>query len=135
MAGYTSGMPFPRVLARFNKRVTNRVQGRWAHLMPGYGMVEHTGRTSGRVYRTPVNVFSAPGGFVVVLFYGRDSDWVRNVLAATGAQMVHRRKRYALTNPHIVSGAEARAGVPRPIRLAMRLARVDDILRVAAAPV
>jgi deazaflavin-dependent oxidoreductase (nitroreductase family) len=128
-------MPFPRAMARFNKHVTNRIQGRYAHLMPGYGMVEHTGRRSGRKYRTPVNVFSTHGGFVVVMFYGTDCDWVRNVLAANGGQIVHRRKRYVLTNPHLVSGTEARKLVPRPIRLAMRLARVDDVLRLAAAPV
>lgn len=127
-------MPMPRAMARFNKRVTNKIQGRYAHLMPGYGMVEHIGRTSGRTYRVPVNVFSADGGFVIVLFYGRDSDWVRNVLASGGAQMVHRRKRYALSNPQIVSGADGRRLVPRPIRLAMRLSRVGDVLRLSAAP-
>jgi deazaflavin-dependent oxidoreductase (nitroreductase family) len=126
-------MPFPRALARFNKRITNRVQAKWAHLLPGYGIVEHTGRTSGRSYRTPVNVFSAPGGFVV-LFYGRDSDWVRNVRAAAGGQMLHRGQRYLLSNPQIVGGDAARRLVPRPIRLAMRLARVDDVLRLTAAP-
>ena len=69
-----------------HKRVTNKIQGRYAHLMPGYGMLEHTGRKSGRSYRVPVNVFAATNGFVVVLFYGRDSDWVRNVLAAGGGR-------------------------------------------------
>jgi deazaflavin-dependent oxidoreductase (nitroreductase family) len=127
-------MPFPRVMARFNKRVTNRIQGKYAHLMPGYGMVEHTGRKSGRSYRVPVNVFATQGGFVIVLFYGRDSDWVRNVLAAGGGQMVHRGKRYVLANPQIVSGAEGRKLVPRPIRLVMRLARVDAVLRLTATP-
>jgi deazaflavin-dependent oxidoreductase (nitroreductase family) len=127
-------MPFPRVIARFNKHVTNRIQGKWAHLMPGYGMVEHTGRKSGRAYRVPVNVFSAPGGFAVVLFYGSDSDWVRNVLAASGGQMVHRRKRYILSNPQLVTGAEARKLVPRPVRLAMRLARAKDVLQLTATP-
>jgi deazaflavin-dependent oxidoreductase (nitroreductase family) len=127
-------MPMPRVMARFNKRVTNKIQGRYAHLMPGYGMIEHTGRKSGRSYRVPVNVFSAKNGFVIVLFYGRDSDWVRNVLAAGGGEMVHRRRRYVLSHPEIVSGAEGRQLAPRPIRLAMRLARVDDVLRVTATP-
>jgi deazaflavin-dependent oxidoreductase (nitroreductase family) len=127
-------MPVRRAMARFNKRVTNRIQGKYAHLMPGYGLVEHTGRKSGRTYRVPVNVFSTDGGFVIVLFYGRDSDWVRNVLAANGGQMVHRRKRYVLANPQIASGAEGRELVPRPVRLAMRLARADDVLRLTATP-
>ena len=132
--GYTHGMPFPRALARFNKRVTNRIQGKWAHLMPGYGLIEHTGRKSGRAYRVPVNVFSIPGGFAVVLYYGPESDWVRNVLAAGGGQMVHRRKRYELSNPQVLSGAEGRAMLPRPLRVITRLARADDVLRLCATP-
>jgi deazaflavin-dependent oxidoreductase (nitroreductase family) len=127
-------MPVRRAMARFNRRVTNRIQGKWAHLMPGYGLVEHTGRKSGKSYRVPVNVFSTQGGFVIVLFYGRDSDWVRNILAAGGGQMVHRGKRYVLANPQLVNGTEGRKLLPRPIRFAMRLARADDVLRLTATP-
>jgi len=46
-----------RTLAAFNLAVTNRITGRFAGWLPGFGIVTHLGRKSGRVYRTPVNVF------------------------------------------------------------------------------
>ncbi len=68
-------IPLPRSVARFNRRVTNRVLGPLAPRLPGFGVVVHRGRRSGRAYRTPVNVFARPGGVVVALAYGPNSDW------------------------------------------------------------
>src|SRR5438552_11975226 len=53
-----------RWLAAFNLAVTNRISSRFAPRLPGFGIVTHVGRKSGRVYRTPVNVFRAPNGFL-----------------------------------------------------------------------
>lgn len=52
-------MPLPRTMARFNKIVTNRVATPFAQLLPGLAVVEHRGRRSGRVFRTPVLLFTA----------------------------------------------------------------------------
>jgi deazaflavin-dependent oxidoreductase (nitroreductase family) len=125
-------MQLPRAMARFNKRVTNRVQLRWAHVLPGYGILEHTGRKSGRAFRTPVNVFATPGGFVIPIAYGTQSDWVRNVLAAGGGHLVHRRVRYALRDPQVLTGGAGRPLLPRPFRALTKLVRAEDVLRVAA---
>jgi hypothetical protein len=35
----------------------------------------------------PVNVFRVPDGFLVALTCGRNSEWVKNVLAAGGAEL------------------------------------------------
>ena len=75
-------MPLPRAVARFNRHVTNRILGPFAYVLPLFGVVVHRGRRSRRLYRTPVNVFRRPGGVVIALTYGPESDWVRNVLAA-----------------------------------------------------
>jgi hypothetical protein len=71
-----------RRVARFNRAVTNPIQLQYAWLLPPWAVILHRGRRSGRLYRTPVNVFPRPGGCVVALTYGPQSDWVRNVLAA-----------------------------------------------------
>jgi hypothetical protein len=55
-------MPLPRSVARFNRRVTNQITGPLAPYAPGFGVIIHTGRKSGRQNRTPVNVFRSPGG-------------------------------------------------------------------------
>ena len=56
-----------RWVAAFNLAVTNRITSRFAARLPGSGIRTNVGRKSGRVYRTPVNVFRAPDGFVVAL--------------------------------------------------------------------
>jgi hypothetical protein len=50
-------MPASRSLARFNKRFTNHLTSKVAGNVPGFAIVTHVGRKSGRIYRTPVNVF------------------------------------------------------------------------------
>ena len=66
-----------RWVAAFNLAVTNRITSRFAARLPGFGILTHVGRKSGKLYRTPVNVFRAPEGFLIALTYGRESEWVR----------------------------------------------------------
>jgi F420H(2)-dependent quinone reductase len=80
-----------RSVAAFHRATTNRIASRFAAQLPGFAIVTNVGRKSGRPYRTPVNVFRQPGGFLIALTYGRDSGWVRNVLAAGGCQLETRR--------------------------------------------
>jgi hypothetical protein len=49
-----------RWLAKINIAFTNRITGLFAGWLPGFGILTHVGRKSGKVYRTPVNVFRAP---------------------------------------------------------------------------
>ena len=76
-----SKMGFRRRLARFNRVVTNPVQGTWAWLAPPWAVLVHRGRRSGRVYRTPVMASARGGRLRVKILYGEQSDWVRNLLA------------------------------------------------------
>jgi F420H(2)-dependent quinone reductase len=76
-----------RWLAKINIAFTNRITRLFAGWLPGFGILTHVGRKSGKVYRTPVNVFRAPEGFLIALTYGRESEWVRNVVAAGGCKL------------------------------------------------
>lgn len=76
-----------RQLAAFHRAVTNRIMIRFADRLPGFGIVISVGRRSGSLYRTPVNVFRTPAGFLIALTYGQDSGWVKNVLAAGGCEL------------------------------------------------
>jgi deazaflavin-dependent oxidoreductase (nitroreductase family) len=120
-------MSLPRSVARFNRYVTNRVLGPLAPHLPAFGVVVHRGRNSGHRYRTPVNVFRRPGGFVVALTYGPNADWVRNVLAEGGCILETRGRRLRLTQPRVFHD-ETRRSVPAPLRPLGRLARVSDFL-------
>jgi deazaflavin-dependent oxidoreductase (nitroreductase family) len=127
-------MPLPAGVARFQRRFVHPLVRRLAGVLPGYGLLLHTGRKSGRVYRTPLNVFAAPGGFAIVLAYGQNTDWLRNVQAAGRAEVIKRRRRYVISNLRIVTGPEARAALPFYGRLAGRATRSPDILLVDATP-
>ncbi|UNB50140.1 nitroreductase family deazaflavin-dependent oxidoreductase [Mycolicibacterium sp. YH-1] len=102
-----------RLIAQVNKRVTNPIQPLWASRLRHMAVIEHRGRRSGTTYRTPVMVFVEGDELVVVLNYGVESDWIRNVAAAGTAGVLHRGRRYRLTNPRVipVNSAELPAAV------------------------
>jgi len=97
-------MPIPRGLRQVNKVALNRVTRSLFPCLPGLGVVVHRGRSSGKAYRTPVNVFPRPGGrFIVALTYGPDTDWVKNVLAAGGCELLTGGRQIELTAPRLFS--------------------------------
>ena len=115
-------MPLPKGLARFNLKVTNRLTGPFAHRLPGFAIVHHKGRKSGTERTTPVNLFRDGDDYVIALTYGRDSQWVKNVLAAGEFDVVTRSKRVHLADPRIVKHAY----VPAPVRAILNVLEVDD---------
>lgn len=125
-------MPLPDGLARFNRRVTNRVTGPFARWLPGFGVVVHRGRVSGREYRAPVNAFRTDDGVAIALTYGSDRDWVRNVLAAGGCDLLRRGKTVALTDPTIREGAAALALVPGPVRWILGRLHVTEVMTLVS---
>lgn len=124
-------MPLPRSVARFNRAVTNRVTRPIARHLPGFGVVIHVGRKSGRQYRTPVNVFTRPGGWRFALTYG-EADWVRNVLEAGGGRLESRGRVARFSNPMLVEDASLRA-FPSAVRWILRRIDVDQVLVVDEA--
>ena len=115
--------------AHFNRVVTNRFTRPLAKRLPGFGVVVHLGRKSGRSYSTPVNVFRSRDGYVIALTYGRNAEWAKNVLAAGRCELITGGRRLRLTEPEIVHD-ETRAHVPRLVRAPLRLLRVADFLRL-----
>ena len=122
-------MPLPKRLARINRTVTNRLTFPIARRSPGLGVVLHTGRRSGRSYRTPVNVFRTPRGYVIALTYGPDSDWAKNVLAAGGCTLLTRGRAVPLTGPRRVH-TQRHPSIPAPVAVALRLLGVRDYVEL-----
>lgn len=125
-------MVAPRGIAKFNRHVTNRVLGPPALWLPNFGIIEHTGRKSGRTYRTPVNLFRVNGRHVVALTYGPNSDWVRNVIAAGGCDLVRHNRRIHLTEPRIIHDPRRRL-VPAVVRPILGAVGVEDFLELSPA--
>ena len=99
-------------IARLNKYVTNPVVRCGARRWPNLALVTHVGRRSGKEYRTPVMAFVADDAISVVLNYGTESDWVRNVTAAGTASVDHRYRHYILSDPRVlpIESPEAPSG-------------------------
>jgi deazaflavin-dependent oxidoreductase (nitroreductase family) len=72
---------------------------RW---FPLWGLLEHRGRKSGRLHRTPVAPRRVGDGFVIALPFGVDVDWVRNLAAAGQGTMVWKGHRYPVGSPELV---------------------------------
>lgn len=125
-------MVAPRGIAKFNRHVTNRVLGVVAPRLPGFAMILHTGRKSGKTYRTPVNMLRTENGYQIALTYGTGSDWVRNVVAAGGCDAVVRGKLIHLTSPNIRHDPQ-RTGMPAISKPILAAVGVQDFLELASA--
>jgi deazaflavin-dependent oxidoreductase (nitroreductase family) len=126
-------VPIPRLFARFNREVANRAIGLFAGRLPPFAIVSHRGRVTGHSFATPVLAFGAEDGLVIALFYGASSDWVRNVLAAGRAEVTRGGTTREYVQPRLVGRDEGLPLVPTVVRIAVRLSRVHDFLRVKAS--
>jgi deazaflavin-dependent oxidoreductase (nitroreductase family) len=130
-----------RVMIWFTRTIMNPRQMRSAGKPGAYAaVIRNRGRVSGREYQTPVGAVVSGDGFVIALPYGTQSNWVRNVLAAGSATLVHEGHTYTVDQPQLVpmagvegcfSETDQRAQSMMGVDLCLRLHRVEE---VAAAP-
>jgi deazaflavin-dependent oxidoreductase (nitroreductase family) len=126
-------MPIPKAVGRWNKAGLNRVTKQIAPWMPGFGVVVHRGRRSGKEYQTPVNVFATEDGYVLALTYGPDTDWVKNVVAAGSCELRTGGRVVRLTAPRLFHDPSRRD--IRPLeRQVLRVLGVADFLSLTTAP-
>jgi deazaflavin-dependent oxidoreductase (nitroreductase family) len=120
---------YKRQLAAFHRAITNQILGPFASRLPGFAIVTNVGRRSGKVYRTPVNVFRRTDGFLIALTYGKDSGWVKNVLADGGCELETRRGQYHCTDPIIIHDP-TRKRFPLLVRIVLGLINANDFLQL-----
>jgi deazaflavin-dependent oxidoreductase (nitroreductase family) len=123
-----------RWLAKINIAFTNRITSLFAGWLPRFGILTHVGRKSGKVYRTPVNVFRASNGFIIALTYSSQSEWVKNVLAAGGCELKSRGKKYQLSSPNVVRDPTRRR-FPIPVRVVLRIVGADEYMELSTSHV
>lgn len=116
-------MLFPPWLERFQLRYVNPVMTPVAKRLPGFTVIKHRGRSSGREYETIVNSYREGTVFAVILAHGK-TNWVKNVLAAGGADVKLFRGEVKITNPRILPAGTAEPSLPWLARLAARIAGV-----------
>jgi deazaflavin-dependent oxidoreductase (nitroreductase family) len=120
-----------RVLAPLTTHFFNRATRLVAGRLPGFGVLTHTGRTSGRRYRTPLLVLRRGDDYVIALWYGSDVHWLKNVLAAGRCQLETRGGNVRLAEPR-VSADPARRVLPLPLRWAGAVVNLTEFLSLRA---
>lgn len=120
-------MPLPNWLARFNRVGTNVVTRPFAGYLPWLAVVVHRGRRSGKLYRTPINVFRRPGGFVIALTYGPECDWVKNIMAAGQCELETGGRRVRVGQPRLFRDPQ-RQHMPPLVRFVLGFVGATDFL-------
>ncbi len=125
-------MPLPESLGPFNRDYANRALAPLARRIRPFATIAHRGRITGKPYETVVWAFERDGTVAVALTYGRDVDWVKNLLAAGKGSMELGGDRLELTNPRLVGDDEGVRLVPYPVRQALRLLGVHEYVLAEA---
>ncbi len=116
----------------FTKRVINPITRRFAGWMPGFAILTNVGRTSGQTYQTPINVFRRGDHYVFALTYGSNVQWLKNIFAAGSCEMRTRGRDIHLVEPELIVDPDLRL-MPLPLRVAGKVNRVSEFLRMRAA--
>ena len=119
-------MPMPRWLAHINKRVFNPMEVRRG----ARPVLIHTGRTSGKTYRTPLDAHSLPDGYLFIPLYGPRTDWVKNVLAAQAARLCIDGHEIELQSPRLVKKGDVWSQVPPTTEKSPGISNESELLRM-----
>ena len=125
-------MAMPQWLTRVNLVFTNRITSLIAGWAPWFCILEHVGRRSGTVRRTPLNVFRHGARYVFALTYGPDVQWVANILAAGECRIRTRNRWVSLTEPRRFRDPNL-SRVPWVVQPVLVLFGVDEFLEMRAA--
>jgi deazaflavin-dependent oxidoreductase (nitroreductase family) len=115
-------------------RFVNPVTRPLARRLPSFAIVSHRGRRSGRVYRTPINVFQQGDSYLFFLTYGSDVEWVKNVVAARSCSIETRGRVIELVEPELITDPELLSAPVHVRLLERRIAGANQYLRMRAAP-
>lgn len=121
-------MQLPQWLARFNRHVTNPIQRLWAGWAPTMGILEHTGRRSGKQYRTPLNVFPTRDGVAIMLSYGPDRDWLKNLASSGQGRIKQYGRTFSVGDPHVLPKADAAQSITGWTRALFRVAPFEQVV-------
>jgi deazaflavin-dependent oxidoreductase (nitroreductase family) len=117
------------------KNTLNRVAVRAVRAGRGpFSVVRHVGRTTGRVYETPLLLVRHGPGFIAELTYGPGVAWYRNVVAAGGCTVVAKGAEYRIDAIEACEPAVGLRAFGQPAALVLRLLRRREFRLLHIAP-
>jgi len=117
---------------RYVNRYLNPITRPLARRLPSFAILTHRGRTSGRTYRTPINVFRRGDAYIFLLTYGSDVQWVKNVLASGSCSIETRGRGVKLIEPELITDPELRLAPPLARFIERHVAGVTQYVRMRA---
>lgn len=117
-------------LRPFVARYVNPITRPIATKLPSFGVLTHTGRKTGRAYRTPINAFRRDDQYLFFLTYGSDAQWVKNVLAAGSCSLETGGRVVQLVEPELVTDPDLRPAPAHVRFVERRIAGVTQYLRM-----
>ncbi len=112
-------MLFPPWVERLQIKYVNPLLRPLSKRLPGFAVITHRGRTSGKQYETIVTAYRKGDVLAIGLAHGK-TNWVKNVLAAGEADIRMRGKDLHLVNPRVLPAGTDEPGLPRMARAQLR---------------
>lgn len=112
-------MLMPVWLERFQIKYVNPLLRPLSKRMPGFAVITHRGRTSGKYYETIVTAYRKGDLVAIGLMHGK-TNWVKNVLAAGEADIRVGRKNLHLVYPRVLPAGTVDATLPRIAQILAR---------------
>jgi deazaflavin-dependent oxidoreductase (nitroreductase family) len=109
-------MLFPPWFERFQIKYLNPMLRPLSKRMPGFAVITHRGRTSGKEYETIVTAYRKGNVLAIGLAHGK-TNWVKNVLAAGESDIHVARKDLHLVNPRVLPAGTVDPTLPRMAQL------------------
>jgi len=126
--------PFRSLIRTSNKYLLNPLMLRLAGKPNWYAsVIEHTGRRSGKAYRTPIVADRVGEHVIIPLPYGTQVDWVRNVLTAGQANVVSGGQSFHVVSPELISSTQALPELPHDRRRTFERVSIGHFLRARIA--
>ncbi|MEX1171646.1 MAG: nitroreductase/quinone reductase family protein [Chloroflexota bacterium] len=96
-------------------------------------IIRHRGRRTGRLLETPVDVVRDADDFFIALPYGRQTQWLRNVLAAGSAEIVTDGATIAVEGPELLVMSTVTHHFPEADQRSFQVFGTTDCLRLSRA--
>ena len=123
-------MLMPVWLERMQIKYFNPLVRPLAKWMPGFAVIKHRGRTSGKDFETIVTAYRKGDLLAIGLMHGK-TNWVKNVLAAGEADIRVARQDLHLVNPRVLPAGTVDPALPA---MAARLAKRQGTFVADIAP-
>jgi deazaflavin-dependent oxidoreductase (nitroreductase family) len=115
-----------------NKLVTNKILIHIAGKKFGhFAILSHTGRKTGKLYKTPIIAEPVEDGFVIALTYGKKVDWLANIISRGSCDLYWKKQHYCRALPEFITREDGLKAFPSPLNRILKKVEIEHFLRLS----